>query len=242
MKPDGRDLKLEAVPAFSIKTCSPPCQTETKLMIKQKMFTWNVSEFSVKNSDGKDMFKVCGTWKSITDKIAIRDMDGKLLCLLYGIIASLRHEFIILTQEPYVDGQEPSDIKGPDGETLYDYMKFTAWAGRMTYTYSGYLATGKDKYQEKDADGNEISFIYADAPRVGSEHLLFKIANPAEGDKMNAQNNGKNVAHLDRAWFQWEGGTFCSLTCASGSDAVMLLSATIIHDKILEQKAAGGAA
>lgn len=231
---ETRDKTLTAVKVPDAKSCTPLTEDETKLMIKQKFWSFD-DEFIVKNKAGKPLFKVCGSWLNITDKIVIRDMEGNFLAMLYGIMMSIREEYIILLKEPRVEGQEPSEVKGPDDETLYDYMKITQWAGRFTQTYSGYVATGKDTYQEADAAGKETPYVFADAPTCASEHLLMKIGNPQDGDKMDA-HQGANVAHLDRSWFQFDGATCCTLTIAAGADPLVFLAVTIVHDKCLEKQ------
>jgi len=93
---DHRDITLLNVPSDGVKHASESPKYVRALTIRKKMWTPD-DDYTVKSQDGEDLFKVHGKCFRITDNISIRDAStGKLLCVLYGIILSVRTEYIVL--------------------------------------------------------------------------------------------------------------------------------------------------
>lgn len=188
-------------------------QSSLKLCVKEKLFSWSGDTFKIKKGDGSDFLEVKGVVMSMRDRMVLRDLSGNPIAVCLRKMLSLEASFYIYTLKPRVNGQQVSS-ESEDGKPLYSWAKVNKDMMTLPQSYSIYMATGHDEFDNGSYKG--------ESPGIGSP-------------KMSIKKGGQGACLVDRAVFQFDCMNCYALTVAPGIDPALMICFTAIRDELKEK-------
>lgn len=200
---DGCNLKDELVDA----------ENTMNICIKEKMFSFSGDSFKIRNGDGTEILQVKGAVMSLRDRMVLRDLSGVVVAVCLAKVLSIEKSFYIYSPEPRVEGQGPSS-ETEDGKPLYSWAKVNLDMLSIPKSYTIYMATGHDEFDNGAYRGENIGVL---------------------SPKMTVRKNGKGCCLVDRAVFEFECNNCYGLTIAPGIDPALMICFTVITDELKEK-------
>ena len=207
--------------------------TRLGFLLKQKLFSWSGSDFSIKDHTGQEHFRVKGNALSFRDKMHVTDAAGVKVAVLQKKLLALRSTFFIYSYKPNFDGQESTE-KDKDDEALYRY----AFLEDQVLAFVGRQVVKKFLTSNEQDEAVGVFEILVKFAMKFTCHIKTYLT-PEEKKNGGAQTT---IAHAGQTTFwQWEGATLIGVEMAPGCDVLLVLLGMVAAEKIKEMKEAAGA-
>jgi hypothetical protein len=119
----------------------PSPSEPTKVIVREKLFSWSGDSFNIKTSDGRPFgngLHIQGKAFAFRDQMVLKDGEGRPVAVILRKFELLKRTFKIYITQPVYPGQAPSD-RFYEGHRLFTY----ASVERKPYTIDQYVFVGR---------------------------------------------------------------------------------------------------